>query len=100
MVSALNLISTSAQPISRGLSTSNLQGLDGEQNETWEPLASTRATGIPGDKHLGLQGSDSMAYRKEFMAYIGQWIIPANINELAFFITLKSIGIALTTWCS
>lgn len=95
VVSALNLISTSAQPISRGLATSDPQGLVGEQDETWEPLASTRATGMAGDEHSGLQGSGSVAYRKEFMDYLGQWIIPANINELAFLITLKSVGIAL-----
>lgn len=95
MASSLNLISTSAQPISRGLATSELQGPAGEQDETWEPLASTRATGMTGDKHSGLQGSDNMAYRKEFMDYLGQWIIPANINKLAFLITLKSVGIAL-----
>lgn len=39
-------------PLAEVLQHQTLQRLAGEQDEIWEPLASARATGIPGDKYL------------------------------------------------
>ena len=82
-------------PLAEALQQQTAQRLAGERDEIWEPLASARATSIPGIKYLTLRGSDSIVYRRDFMGHLGQMRRPTNFCKTALSITLESIGVAL-----